>query len=83
MPHVYIVARSDTEDKLTVTLDGRFSIDVPIDQIQTWGWLVANAMAVAAGYSCHGPNSRLANPYGIHVVQLDADALDSSPASNN
>ena len=29
-----------------------------------WGWLLAQAMAVAAGYTSHGPNSRPINLYG-------------------
>ena len=56
-----------------VVLDGRFAIDgCSFEDLQKWIWLVANAQAIGAGYSCHGENSVTANPFKIRCMQLDS-----------
>lgn len=83
VPHVIVCQRNDTNGLLTFTLDDRFSIDVPMDQIDYWGWIVANAMAIGAGYSCHGPNSRLMNPFACQVHNLDLYDVDQTGPEKN
>lgn len=52
--------------------DNRFSLpDVPPVLFNSVAWFIANAMAVAAGYSCHGENSvENPNPYKKRVIGL-------------
>jgi hypothetical protein len=38
-------------DEVTITLDGRFAIDVPKALGRQVAWIVAEAMAIGAGYS--------------------------------
>lgn len=48
------------------TLDGRFGHGpIPESEINRWAWFLANAMAVSAGYTSHGENSRRRNPHGV------------------
>lgn len=55
IPHLH--AR-DMGDRIEFVLDERFAIDVPKDIAHTIGWFVANAMAVASGYSFMGAESK-------------------------
>lgn len=45
------------------TLDNRFGVDVPERDGCGVAWIIATALAVGAGYSCFGENSRPANPF--------------------
>lgn len=47
----------------SLVLDGRFGIDGTEEECKKWVWFVANAMAVAAGYSCFGEESGPINPF--------------------
>jgi len=68
VPGVRVVERDDS-GQWNVTLDGRYGIVAEnIEELQRWIWLVANAMAVGAGYSCHGKNSQVGNPYKVQVM---------------
>jgi hypothetical protein len=52
-----------------VFLDGRFGITIPAEHAQSVIWLLANALAIGAGYSCHGENSVYKpNPYKVKVM---------------
>jgi len=57
-------------------LDERFMIEGPIEEIQKWVPFIANCMAVAAGYSCHGENSREVNPYKVKVSSLEVANIE-------
>ncbi len=49
----------------TLNLAGRFQTKAMAwGELWTTAWFLANAMAVAAGYSCHGPDATKVNPYG-------------------
>lgn len=72
VPYLEITERSDTAGLLTMTLADRISIDVPREQLNLWGWFVANAMAWAAGFTCHGSGSIPRNPFASKVHQLDS-----------
>lgn len=63
-----------------VTYDGRFGIVADsLEELQRWLWIVANAQAVGAGYSCHGENSVYRpNPYRVRVLQIGSVGLEST-----
>lgn len=62
---VHPVTEDSDVKRYSLALDGRFATEP-----MTWGelwpqvWFLANAMAVAAGYSCHGPDARFLNRHG-------------------
>ena len=60
-------------DEWDLLLDDRFSIIATGEEIEKWLWIVANAMAIGAGYSCFGENSVKINEYkcAIHGIRLD------------
>lgn len=47
-----------------ISLDNRFGISGTEAEIKKWIRFIANAMAVSAGRTSHGPNSRLINRHG-------------------
>lgn len=56
---------------LIICLDRRFEIDVAETEINTWGWILANAMAVSAGFaSVNGP--RLTERFGPTVMSVSS-----------
>ena len=72
---VELYQRNDTPEKWTVRLDGRFEIDAEEEEVMRWAWLMANAMAISAGFTHHGPDSRRANPHAVRLGSLsDGDA---------
>jgi hypothetical protein len=55
----------DAFGKAMLTLDNRYATQaVRWDEFWRWAWFLANAMAVAAGYSSHGPNATRVNRHG-------------------
>ncbi len=56
IPHLTGYPRGD--DEICLIVDDRFAIDVPKNLAHQVAWLVANAMAVAQGYSHLGAESR-------------------------
>nr|WP_312374928.1 hypothetical protein [Delftia acidovorans] len=72
-----------TENKATglwyLTLDERFGVsDVPIEELNRWLWIIANAQAIGAGYSCHGENSIERNPYKTRVACIGEVSVPGS-----
>lgn len=55
---------------LSLNVDERFSIDFLEEELDKWAWIIANGMAVAAGYSCHGENSQPLNRFKCAVHML-------------
>lgn len=72
VPKLKALKRKGAQDGIiTLVLDGRFAIDIPDDQLDPWLWLVANAMAIGAGYSCFGENSvKDPNPFKVKLLGL-------------
>lgn len=64
----------ESEDGLQchIMLDHRFGAVIPAEQAQQVLWLLANALAVGGGYSCHGENSQLVNPFKVRVSEIDS-----------
>lgn len=56
----------------SIVLDRRFGITVPADMAEQVIWLLANALAIGGGYSCHGENSQPMNPYRVQVLGVDS-----------
>jgi hypothetical protein len=53
-----------------IRFDGRFGVVVPAEYAHQVLWLLANAYAVGAGFSCHGENSQPVNEHKLRVVEL-------------
>lgn len=66
VPDIAIHDRGD--DGVTLTLDRRYLIDLPLEYAGTVTWFLANAMAVAAGYPCIGGEK--IDRYGSRCNQL-------------
>ena len=67
VPHITVTRYGTAdvgEDRYQLLLDGRFALDAPWGEVWRWAWFLANAMAISAGVTCHGPNGRLINPHG-------------------
>lgn len=54
-----------------ISLDGRFGAVIPAEHAHAVIWLLANAMAIGAGYSCHGENSTSMNKFKTLVRQIE------------
>lgn len=71
VPNIKLYKRNDDVDLWSIQLDERFEIDAPTDEVNRWAWLVANSMAIAAGYSCHGENCQPLNPYKCRISGIE------------
>lgn len=81
VPNVRVTRSSDGQWR--VCLDNRFMIEVEREELDRWGWLLANAQAIGAGYSCHGPNSRRTNPYAVQAMRIDSvESSDQLPSTD-
>ena len=59
----------DNGTKCSITFDGRFNAVVPAENAHEVIWLIANALAVGGGFSCHGENSQRMNPHKVRVAE--------------
>jgi len=68
----YVNARLLDDGRVDVTIDRRFGMPDPVsrEEFNRWIYILANAMAVAAGYSCHGENCTPINPFKIGMSQI-------------
>lgn len=57
-------------DETTLIVDGRFMIDVPNSLAHQVAWLVANALAVGAGFSHLGATSKDATPFAPQIAEI-------------
>ena len=62
---------SDNGRQCHIVLDGRFGAIVPADVAHEVIWLLANALAIGEGYSCHGENSQPINRHKVRVTEID------------
>ncbi len=53
-------------------LDERWGCFAHEEEIYRWGSILANGMAVAAGYTHCGPNSRPSNPFSTELFGLNS-----------
>lgn len=57
-------------DLVELILDDRFSITATRAEVDRWGWFLANAMAVAAGFSSHGEQSQPMNRFRLRLGEF-------------
>lgn len=67
-----IQARPMSDGTFLVSIDNRFIIhkSVSKDELENWMPILANAMAVAAGYTSHGEHSQRVNEYNVGMNRL-------------
>jgi hypothetical protein len=70
VPHINAIPMPD--DQVEIVLDGRFGMEGPVsrEEFNRWLPILANAMAISAGYSCHGENCTLLNQHKIRMSSL-------------
>lgn len=71
VPHLSAIVMKSGE--ISLCLDGRFMVVGSQAEAEKWVWFIAHAMAVAAGWSCHGPNSCAVNPYKVQISGIGAE----------
>lgn len=62
VPHIQVIDTQE-ESVLTLVIDNRIHVDFSRAEFKKYTWFLANAMAVAAGYTCHGLDSKPINLY--------------------
>ena len=72
VPYLTAIRKSGANDGTVIlSLDERFLLEVDQSEAEKWIPFLANAMAVAAGYSCHGENSvKDPNPFRVKVSEI-------------
>jgi hypothetical protein len=58
----YLEAMPLSGGLVLLTLDGRFSIEVPVADLQRYGGFIAQCIAVAKGLACHPGTNGVADP---------------------
>lgn len=68
----YIQARENDDGSIEIVVDHRFTLEnpVPREEFDRWIPLLANAMAVAAGYSSHGEHCVPINEFKVRMSCL-------------
>lgn len=76
------VAEDPATGNWQVTYDDRFGVTAEnLEELQRLLWLVANAQAVGAGYSCHGEHSVYRpNPHKVRVMCIGS--VDTAPSTD-
>jgi hypothetical protein len=81
-----LTGRADGKGMFHLSLDHRFGIEVPEQYAHQVVWLIANALAIGAGYSCFGENSRIANPFKVRMSGIsltsDIEMDELTPTTN-
>lgn len=72
----YITVRPQEDGRIDLLLDNRFGLHspVPVEEFNRWIGILADAMAVAAGYSCHGEHCTPKNPHKTRLGSLGSVA---------
>lgn len=71
VPYLTAHPTNPQQTKWDVVLDERFGLDLDVEQLQDVVPFIANAMAVAAGYTSHGENCQPQNPFHVRMMRLD------------
>ncbi|MEO7259856.1 MAG: hypothetical protein ABI047_01075 [Jatrophihabitantaceae bacterium] len=67
--------------RVLLTMDGRFSVEVPVADLQRYGDFIAQCIAVARGFTCHPGTDGTGEPHphtGYHR-RMEATGLDTRP----
>lgn len=70
LPHVHAHLRKGTEHIWDIALDGRLWFELTDTELHHVIPLLANAMAIAAGYSSFGENCRMLNPFQVRMTGI-------------
>ena len=71
-----IEARETSDGKHSrITLDGRFGATILASDADQVIWLLANALAIGEGFSCHGENSQPMNRHKTQVSEISTTSL--------
>ena len=76
------VGEDPASGKWCLFLDGRYGTEpVEIEELHRWLPLIANALAIGAGYSCHGENSVWRpNPHKMRAIGIaSVQSNDAEP----
>lgn len=69
VPHITVAktqgAATESPEQYHLSLDDRFQISATWGELWRWAWFMAQAMAVSAGYTSHGPDSSKLNRHGL------------------
>jgi len=68
VPYLRAHLRKGTEDVWDILLNDRLAYELTDAELHKALPLIANAMAIAAGYSCHGENCRQINPFKVRMI---------------
>jgi hypothetical protein len=60
----------ERDERTYITLDSRFQAVVPAEDAEGVIWLLANALAIGSGFTCHGENSIPSNPFKTQVIEI-------------
>lgn len=83
VPYINLFEHPDGHFSLALDRPGGHSplcgMDVATEEeLERWAYFLANAMAVAAGRTSHGPNSRPHNPHGANWF-FEPDQISGTP----
>ena len=82
VPH--LSGRVDDKGMFHLCLDERFGAEIPEQYAHQVVWLIANALAIGAGYSCFGDNSQIANPFKCRMSGISlAPDIEIESASDS
>ena len=79
VPYLKVLRYDDRDDVVSILVDDRMAWDVPLAACEAVVEMAANAMAVAAGWSCFGPRRRRIDAFGGDPIP-PADAYPVSVA---
>lgn len=71
----YMSAFPMQDGSWNLVCDERFMIECTDDELRKWLPYLADAMAVAAGFSSFGENARPVNPFAVRMSALGPDDL--------
>ncbi len=67
----FVTARV-SDNGVDICVDGRFMMPGPVsrEEFDRWLPMLAHAMAIAGGYSCHGENCKPLNPFAVRMMGI-------------
>ena len=72
VPELKIIPLDGANDGSVNIILGSFSVCADGEEARKWIPMIAHALAVGDGYTCHGEHSRKANPHKIKIFGIDS-----------
>lgn len=79
IPNVRLFLVPGEEAVWNVVLDERFCVQASDEEMRRWLPLVAHSQAIGRGYSCHGENSEVLNPFKCKIVEIGGEEAFELP----